>query len=70
MHRDVDGRDLHADDAVDFSLVQVGQRDIVAVQKGKAGVIILKIQRFTQSGRQLVDKTENALIGAAVFFVH
>ena len=69
VYRDKDGADVHLEDAVDLTVGEVGQRDIVAEQKGKPLVIVFKVQRFPHAGRQLVDKAEHAVVRAAVFFV-
>ena len=70
VHRHVDRGNVHFDDAVNVAVMQVGQRDIVAVQKGKAAVIVFEIKGGTEPFGQLVDKAENALVGTGVLFVH
>lgn len=60
---------MHLDDTVNFVVGQVCQRDIVAEQEGELLVVILKIEWLPHTGRQLVNKAEHAVIGAAVLFV-
>ena len=36
--------------------------DVIALQKGKPGIIVLKIERLPHPLRELVYKTENALV--------
>ena len=44
VHRDVDRRDVHLDDAVDLVILHIGHGDVVAEQKAQPLVIILEIQ--------------------------
>ena len=60
---------MHLDDTVNFVVGQVCQRDIVAEQEGEPLVVILKIERLPHTGRQLVNKAEHTVIGAAVLFI-
>ena len=69
VDRDEDWADMHLDDTVNFVVGQVCQRDIVAEQEGEPLVVILKIERLPHTGRQLVNKAEHTVIGAAVLFI-
>ena len=69
LHRDID-RHMHFDDALDIMVGQVGQRDIAALQKGKARIVVLEIDRVAHSLRVLVDEAEDAVIAAGTLFVH
>ena len=69
VDRDVDGRDMHLDDAVDLVVLHVGHGDIVAEQKGQALVVVLEVEALTHSRGQLVDEAEHAVVGAGVLLV-
>ena len=66
----VDGRHVVFDDALHILLRHIGERHIVALQKGKPGIVVLKIERGPHSRGHLVDKAEDALIGAGTVIVH
>ena len=61
---------MHINDPLHLVLGQVGQRDVVAEQKGQAAVVVLEIQRLAHAGRQLVDKAEDAFVAAGMLAVH
>lgn len=61
---------MHLDDAVNVGVGEVGQGDIVAVQKGQTGVVVLEVQRLAHAFRKLVDEAEDAFVAAGVLFVH
>ena len=63
-------RHAHFYYAVDILIGEVCHRDIVALQKRKAAVIILEIERVSHSFRKLVDKAENAFVSARVLAIH
>ena len=69
VHRDVDGRDVHLDDALGLPLGEVRQGDVVAEQKGQALVVVLEVERFPQALGHLVDEAEHAVVRAGVLFV-
>ena len=69
VDRDVDGRDVHLDDAVDLVVLHIGHGDIVAEQKGQALVVVLEVEALTHSRGQLVDETEHTVVGAGVLLV-
>ena len=48
----------------------IGQRHVIPLQKGKPGIVVLKIQCLTHPLRHLVDKAENTLIVAGTVIVH
>ena len=58
------------DDALHIMVGHVGERHIISLQKGKPGIVVLEIQRGPHARRHLVDKTENALVGAGTVIVH
>ncbi len=70
MHGNINRADAHFNDTVDLTLINVRQRDVVAEQKRKAIIIILKIERFAHAGRQLVNEAEHALVAAGALPVH
>ena len=61
---------MHFNNAVHIPLLQVSQRNIVSVQEGKAGVVVLEVQAFAHSLGKLIDKAENALVFTGVLFIH
>ena len=69
VDRDVDGRDVHPDDAVDLVVVHIGQGDIVAEEEGQPLVVVLEIQAPAHAGGQLVDEAEDAPVGAGMLFI-
>ena len=69
VDRDVDGRNVHLDDAVDLMVLHVGHGDVVAKQERKALIIILKIKALPHPRRELVDEAEHAVVGAGMLLV-
>ena len=69
LHGDID-RHVHFDDTVNVLVCEVRQRDIAALQKGKARVVVLEIDRFAHTLGILVDEAEDAVITAGTLFVH
>ena len=70
MDRDIDGADVHFDDAGDVLIGHIGEGDIAAEQEAHAAVVILKVERFPHPTGELVDKAEHAFIGAVVLAIH
>ena len=56
--------------SVNFFVVNVCQRHIVAVHKRKTEIVVLEIKSVAHGRRHLVYETENAFIFAAALFVH
>ena len=67
---DVDGADAQVDDPLGLPLRQVGQGDVVPLEKAQPGVVVLEIQGLSHTGGHLVHKAENAVVGAGAHFVH
>ena len=65
VDRNVDGRDAHFHDALNLRGREVGERDVVTVQKRQPLVVVLEIQAFAQAARVLVDEAEDAAVAAA-----
>ena len=61
---------MHLYNAVNLVFGNVGKGDIVSEKERKAGIVVLEIKTASQSFRKLVNKTENALISAGMFFIH
>ena len=59
-----------ADNLLNILFLQIGQRNIVTLQKGKTRIIIFKIQCISHTRRHLINKTENTLIMAGMIFIH
>ena len=53
---------MQLDNALNLTVCQVGHRDIIAIQKGKTFIVILKVKRFPHTRGQLVNKTEHAML--------
>ena len=64
VHRHVERRQPLLDDARELRLLQVGERDVVAVQERQPEVIVLDVESLAHPLRQLVDEAEHALVGA------
>ena len=67
---DVDGADAQINDALSLPLRQIGEGDIVALQKAQPGIVVLKIEGLAHSGGHLVHEAEHTVVGAAAHFVH
>jgi len=50
--------------------LEVGEGDVVAVQEAEPCVIVLEIERLSQSLRVLVDKAEHTAIAAGLFLFY
>ncbi len=59
-----------SDNPIDIMIRHIGKSHIVALQKGKPGVIILEIQSLPHPFGHLVNKAEDAFVMAAPIFVH
>ena len=70
MHRDIDRRNVHLNDAVDIVVAEVGHGDEVAVEEGQAAVVVLEVQGLPHTLGELVDEAEDALVLAGVLLVH
>ena len=70
LHRDIDRRDVHAQDAVHVRLGQIGHGNIVAHQEGHPRVVVLDIQGFAHPFWQLIDKAEHTLVGTLLHLIH
>ena len=70
MHGDIHRRHFHIYYTTYVPLSEVRKRDIVALQKGKAGVVVLEIYALSHSAGVLVDKAEDAVVCAPALFVH
>ncbi len=70
MNGNIDGTDPVADDAVNVTFSHIGQCHKVSLKKGQPGIIIFEIQGLPHPRRQLIDETEDAVVGTAVGFVH
>ena len=60
---------MQLDNALNLTVRQVGHRDIIAIQKGKTFIVILKVKRFPHTRGQLVNKTEHAMVSTTVLFI-
>ncbi|MPM57085.1 hypothetical protein SDC9_103903 [bioreactor metagenome] len=70
VHRNVDGRNMQVHDAPGFPFAEVGEGNIIAHEKGQAGVVILKIEGLPQAGGQLIHKAEDTPVGAGAGPIH
>ena len=70
VNADIDGRNAHLYHTVDIPLLQVRQRDVIALQKRQPLVIVLEINALAHSLRVLVDEAENTLVRTALLSVH
>ena len=64
VHGDVERRQPLLDDPLEVRVVEVGQRDVVAVQEREPVVVVLDVEALAHPPRQLVDEAEHALVGA------
>ena len=70
LHGDIDRGQVEADDPLDILILHICQGDVVSLKERKSGVVVLKVERLTHSRRHLVDKAEDALIGAGLIVTH
>ena len=61
---------MHLNDAVDLTLADVGQSDVVSVEEGEAGIVVLEVAGLAHTGRILIDEAEDAFVTAGLLFVH
>ena len=70
VDRNVDRRDTQINDALNLPGRQIGQRHVVAHQKGQPVVVVLKVQCIPQPLWHLIYKAENTVVGTPVGVVH
>ena len=70
VNRNIDGADVHFDDAGNILITHVGEGDIAAEQKAHAAVVIFEVEGFPHTLGKLIDKAEHAFIGAVVLPIH
>ena len=56
-------------DPVDIVITHIGKCHIIALQKGKTRIVVLKIQGIAHSLRHLINKTEDTGIAAGPVFI-
>ena len=61
---------MQVDNALDLTLGEVCQGEIVAHEEGETGVVIFKVQRLPHAGGHLIHKAEDAFVFAAHLTVH
>ena len=66
VHGDVERREPLRLDARELVLLEIGQGDVVAVEKRQAEVVVLHVEALPHPARELVDEAEHALVGAGV----
>ena len=64
VHRHVERRQPLLDDTRELRFLQIGERDVVAVQERQPEVVVLDVEALAHPLRQLVDEAEHALVGA------
>ncbi|PYM06608.1 MAG: hypothetical protein DMD82_08270, partial [Candidatus Rokuibacteriota bacterium] len=64
VHRHVERRQALVDDPPERGLVQIGQRDVVAVEEREPVVIVLHVEAPPHTSRKLVDEAEHTLVRA------
>ena len=66
VHGDVEGGEPLRLDARELVLLEVGQGDVVSVEKREAKVVVLHVEALPHPARELVDEAEHALVPAGV----
>src|SRR5439155_770002 len=61
---DVERREPLLDDALERRLVEIGERDVVAVEERQPEVVVLDVEAPPHPLRELVDEAEHALVRA------
>ena len=64
VDRDVERRQALRDDPLERGLVEIAERDVVAVQERQPEIVVLHVQTLAHALRKLVDEAEHALVGA------
>lgn len=64
MHRDVQGAEFQANDALDFFFGDVGHRHVRAAHKTVSVIVVLYVKARAHVFGQLIHKAENAVIFA------
>ncbi len=70
MKGNIDRRQAVPDNPLHIPFRHIGERHIIALQKGKPGIVVLKIKRFPHALGHLVNETENAFVPAGPILVH
>ena len=70
MNGDVYRGKVHFYDSVNVLFFEVREGHVVPEKEAEAGIVVFKIEGLAHVGRHLVDKTEDALIFAAMLLVH
>ena len=70
MDGDVQRADAQIADALQLPLGEVGEGDVVPLQKAEAGVIVFKIQGLPQPPGELVDEAEDTVVGTGPRPIH
>ena len=70
MHGDINRAGFALDHAIHLLLGQVGQRYEIASHQRQTPVVIANIQAWTHPRRHLLNKTENAVVGACLRAAH
>src|SRR5262249_29257880 len=53
-------------DPLELVLLEIGERDVVAMEEGEPEVVVLDVETPAHAARQLVDEAEHALVAARV----
>ena len=70
VNRYIHRADVHIYYPLHLGVGEIGQRDIIAEKEREPRVVILEIEAVPQPLRELVDKTKDAFIFAAVLLIH
>ena len=61
---------MHFNNPVNIPVKKICQGNIVSEKERHSGIVVLKIQAFTKSFRELVYKAENAVVGTSSLLIH
>jgi hypothetical protein len=64
VDRDVERREALLDDPLERDLIEVAERDVVAVQERQPEVVVLHVEALAHALGKLVDEAEDALVRA------
>ena len=70
VYGNVQGGKSHFYDSCHVLFRHIGKGDVVSVNEGEAGVVILEIEGVTEPLGVLVDEAEDAAVLAGVLFIH
>ena len=70
LKRNIDRFQMVTDDPFYIMITHIGQCHIISLQKGKSGIVILKIKGISHPRRHLINKAEDTVVGTGPVIIH